>query len=57
MEKKSRILGKWSSNWERSFKVEKRFSGNAYALVDVYNGLKIASINGKYLKQYRPTIH
>ena len=36
---------------------KKRFSGNVYALIDVNSSLQIASINGKHLKQYRPTIH
>ena len=57
IDKKSRTLGKWSPNWEGPFKIEKVFSGNTYALVDVKNGLKIALINGKYLKSYKPVIY
>ena len=50
IDKKSTTLGKWSPNWEGPFKIEKVFSGNVYALVDVNSGLKFTSINGKYLK-------
>ena len=57
IDKKSRTLGKWSPHWEEPFKIEKVFLGKAYALVDVNSGLKIGSINGKYLKQYRPPIY
>ena len=57
VDKRSRTLGKWSPNWEGPFKTESVFSGNAYAFVDLNNGLKIASINGKCLKQYKPTIY
>ena len=57
IDKKSRTLGKWSPNWKGRFKIEKVFSGNTYALVNVNNGLKVASINRKYLKQYEPVIN
>ena len=50
IDKKSRTLGKWSPHWKRPFKVEKVFLGNTYALININSGLKIASINGKYLK-------
>ena len=43
--------------WEGPFKIEKVFSGNAYALIDVNSSLKIALINGNYLKHYKPTMH
>ena len=57
IDKKQKTLGKWSPHWEGPFKIEKVFSGNTYALIDINSGLKIVSINGKYLKQYKPTIY
>ena len=56
MDKKCREFGKWSPKWEGPFKVVKVFSGNAYALVEVNSGFRIKSINGKYLKPYKPTM-
>ena len=50
IDKMSRTLRKWSPNWEGPFGIEKAFSGNAYALVDVNSSLKIASINEKISK-------
>lgn len=52
-----REFGKWSHKWEGLFKITKLFSGNAYALVEINSGYEINSINGKYLKLYRPTIY
>ena len=40
----------------RTFKGEKVFSNNTYALVDINKVLKITPINGKYLKHYEPTM-
>ena len=48
IDNKSRTLGKWSPHWKGPFKIEKVFSKNAYALVNVNSGLKIVSIDGKY---------
>ncbi|KAL1321631.1 hypothetical protein AAHE18_14G141100 [Arachis hypogaea] len=52
MEKKSRILGKWSHTWEGPFQVIGLYSGNAYQIKDIKSGNIINSINEKYLKQY-----
>ena len=41
----------------RLFKIEKVFLGNTCALVNINNGLRIAFINGKNLKHYKPTMY
>ena len=56
MDKNCREYRKWSPKWEGPFKVVRVFSGNAYALVGIDSNLRIKSINGKYLKPYRPTM-
>ncbi|XP_072077892.1 uncharacterized protein [Arachis hypogaea] len=52
MEKKSRVLGKWSHTWEGPFQVIGLYSENAYRIKDIESGNITTSINGKYLKQY-----
>ncbi|XP_027337412.1 uncharacterized protein K02A2.6-like [Abrus precatorius] len=56
-DKKSRKLGKWSPNWEGPFEIENVFSNNAYSIRDLGTNSRIMSINGKYLKPYKPEIH
>jgi len=56
MEKKFKVLGKWSPNWDGPYVIEKVLSGNAYAIREVNTNSYIDSINGKYLKIYRPMI-
>ena len=54
---KSKTLGKWSPNWQGPFKVVKVLSNNAYMIEEV-GGLRLSrSINGKYLKKFRPSIY
>ncbi|KAL1352493.1 hypothetical protein AAHE18_06G171000 [Arachis hypogaea] len=57
IEKKSKTYGKWSPTWEGPYVVDKIYSGNAYKIIEVGSGRRIPSINGKYLKVYRPGIH
>ncbi|XP_072087057.1 uncharacterized protein [Arachis hypogaea] len=57
IEKKSKTYGKWSPTWEGPYVVDKIYSGNAYKIIEVGSGRIIPSINGKYLKVYRPDIH
>ncbi|XP_016165151.1 uncharacterized protein LOC107607759 [Arachis ipaensis] len=52
IEKKLRVLGKWSHTWEGPFQVIGLYSGNAYRIKDIESGNIINSINRKYLKQY-----
>jgi len=57
MDKKLKSFSKWSSNWEGLFEVERVFSNNAYSIHKIEGNNQILSINGKYLKKYKPTIH
>ncbi|KAL1364401.1 hypothetical protein AAHE18_03G215500 [Arachis hypogaea] len=52
MEKKSRVLGKWSHTREWPFQVIGLYSENAYRITDIESGNIIKLINRKYLKQY-----
>ena len=55
-DKKSEVLGKWTLNWDGPYVIEKVFSENPYAIQEVNMNSYIGSINGKYLKAYRPMI-
>ena len=57
LDKRSTAYEKWSPNWEGPFEVEKALSNNAYAIKEVGSDYFISSINGKYLKKFRPSIH
>ncbi|XP_052107580.1 uncharacterized protein LOC127740566 [Arachis duranensis] len=50
MEKKSRVLDKWSHTWEGPFQVTGLYSENAYRIKDIKSENIIDSINEKYLK-------
>ena len=54
---KSKTLGKWSPNWQGPFKVVKVLSNNSYMIEEVGGLRLIKSINGKYLKKFRPSIY
>src|ERR1044072_523232 len=53
MDINDRVLGKWSPNWERPFKVIQIFSNNAYELEELAPDRRILRVNGKYLKKYK----
>ena len=53
---KDRELGKWSPNWEGSFKVYQVLLGNAYLLSSLEGEPHKRCINGKYLNKYFPTM-
>ncbi|KAL1291574.1 hypothetical protein AAHE18_20G209300 [Arachis hypogaea] len=53
----SKTYGKWSPTWEGLYVVDKVYSGNTYKILEIGSGRRIPSINGKYLKVYRPGIH
>ena len=57
LDTKSKSLGKWSPNWEGPFKILKVLSNNAYMIEEVEGSRVIRSINGKYLKKFRPSIY
>lgn len=47
MDPRDKTLGKWSPNWERSFKINKVFSNNTYEIEElIYDG-RILRVNGK----------
>ncbi|PNY14157.1 retrotransposon protein putative unclassified [Trifolium pratense] len=56
MDKKDRILGKWSPNWEGPFKITQIFSNGAYEIEELTSEKRTLNINGKYLKKYKPTL-
>jgi hypothetical protein len=56
MDKKDRVLGKWSPNWEGPFKVVQVFSNGAYEIEELTEEQCSLIINGKYLKKYKPAL-
>ena len=56
MDKKDRVLGKWSPGWEGPFRVLQCFSNGAYEVEELGDENRTFRINGKYLKQYKPTL-
>lgn len=56
MDRKDRTLGKWSQNWEWSFKVLQAYTNNVYGVEKLTPEGGTLRINGKYLKQYRPIL-
>ena len=48
IDKKSKVLGKWSPNWDEPYVIENICSRNAYAIREVNIESYIGSINGKY---------
>ncbi|XP_045795462.1 uncharacterized protein LOC123889969 [Trifolium pratense] len=56
MDKKDRMLGKWSPNWEGPFKIIQVFSNGAYEIEELTSEKRTLNINGKYLKKYKPTL-
>ncbi|XP_058726084.1 uncharacterized protein LOC131597401 [Vicia villosa] len=56
MDRNDRFLGKWSLNWEGPFKVIQVFTNNAYELEELAPNRRIIRVNGKYLKEYKPTL-
>ncbi|XP_057432184.1 uncharacterized protein LOC130724933 [Lotus japonicus] len=57
MDKKDRAYGKWAPKWEGPFKVIKCYSNNAYSIEEIGTIARILTINGKYLKRFKPAIH
>jgi hypothetical protein len=47
-----RAKGKFDSNWEGPFVIEKVFEGGAYQLIDMNGERPIPPINGRFLKKY-----
>lgn len=56
MDRKDRMLGKWSPNWEVPFQIIQVFSKNAYEIEELAEDKRLLGINGKYLKKYKPIL-
>jgi hypothetical protein len=56
MDKKDKILGKWSPNWEGQFKIVQVYSNVAYEIEELTPEKRTLGINGKYLKKYKPIL-
>src|ERR1043165_9194163 len=56
MDKKNKLLGKWSPRWEGPFRVLKTFSNNAYEIEELVEDRRILKVIGKYLKRYKPCL-
>ncbi|XP_058784384.1 uncharacterized protein LOC131659178 [Vicia villosa] len=56
MDRNDRVLEKWSPNWEGPFKVIQVFTNNAYESEELAPDQRIIRVNGKYLKEYKPTL-
>ena len=54
---KDHFLGKWLPNWEGPYLVSESFGGNAYKLMHINSDEHIRTINGKYLKLYKPSMN
>ena len=56
MDRKNRILGKWSPKWEGPFQILQIFSNGAYEIEELDEDKRILKVNGKYLKKYKPVL-
>ena len=53
---KDNRFGKWSPNWEGPYLISRSAPGNAYILKELEGEEFGRALNGKYLKQYYPSI-
>jgi hypothetical protein len=53
MDKRDRVLGKWSPSWEGPFKVVQIYLNGAYEIEELTPEKRTLGINGKYLKKYK----
>ncbi|WJX81901.1 hypothetical protein P8452_64729 [Trifolium repens] len=56
MDRRDRIFGKWSPHWEGPFKISQVLSNGAYEIQELTTEQRSVNINGKYLKEYRPSL-
>ena len=56
IETKSLKFGKWSPMWEGPFRINRCIPGNAYILETLEGEEYSRALNGKYLKNYYPSI-
>jgi hypothetical protein len=52
MDRRDRVLGKWSPNWE----ISQIFSNCAYEIEELTPEKRSLNISGKYLKKYKPAL-
>ena len=53
---KDRKFGKWSPSWEGPYKVKEVISGNTYLLQTLQGKDLPKALNGRFLKQYHPSM-
>jgi hypothetical protein len=53
---KDRKFGKWSPSWEGPYKVKQVMSVNAYLLQTLQDKDLPKALNGRFLKQYHPSM-
>jgi hypothetical protein len=53
---KDNRFGKWSSNWDRPYRIKKVVPGNAYIYENLQGEEFERANNGKFLKKYYPSI-
>ena len=53
---KDNKFGKWSSNWEGPYFIERVVPGNAYILRNFKGEVFEKAINGRFLKKYYPSV-
>jgi hypothetical protein len=53
---RSSKFGKWSPNWEGSYRIEEIVLGNSYMVESMQGTLLPRELNGKYLKKYYPNV-
>ncbi|CAJ2653510.1 unnamed protein product [Trifolium pratense] len=56
MDRRDRVFGKWSPNWEGPFKISQVLSNGAYEIEELTPEKRSVNMNGKYLKKYKPML-
>jgi hypothetical protein len=49
-------FGKWSPNWEGPYRIKQCLPGNAYIIETLEEEIFPRALNGKYLKEYFPSV-
>ncbi|CAJ2679325.1 unnamed protein product [Trifolium pratense] len=56
MDRRDRVFGKWSPNWEGPFKISQVLLNGAYEIEELTPEKRSVNMNGKYLKKYKPML-
>ena len=56
MDRKTKLLGKWSPHQEGPFRIIQTISNKAYKIEELAEDQRILKINGKYLKTFKPML-